>query len=66
MNVYIASDFHLKFVENTEDTKRRKKVITVLLRRKKLQLTGPRFGAAMQMVLLLVRTYRMNGMVRRV
>ena len=30
MNVYIASDFHLKFVENIEDTKRRKKVIDFL------------------------------------
>ncbi len=30
MNVYIASDFHLKFVENIEDTKRRKNVIDFL------------------------------------
>ncbi len=30
MNVYIASDFHLKFVENSEDTKRRIKVIEFL------------------------------------
>lgn len=30
MNVYIASDFHLKFVENSEDIKRRKKVINFL------------------------------------
>ena len=30
MNVYIASDFHLKFVENSEDIKRREKVIDFL------------------------------------
>ena len=30
MNVYIASDFHLKFVENAEDIERRKKVIAFL------------------------------------
>ena len=30
MNVYIASDFHLKFVENAEDIKRREKVIDFL------------------------------------
>ena len=30
MNVYIASDFHLKFAENLEDTKRREKVIVFL------------------------------------
>ncbi|NQT65831.1 MAG: UDP-2,3-diacylglucosamine diphosphatase [FCB group bacterium] len=30
MNVYIASDFHLKFTENAEDLQRRKKVIDFL------------------------------------
>ncbi|MDA3814674.1 MAG: UDP-2,3-diacylglucosamine diphosphatase, partial [Candidatus Cloacimonetes bacterium] len=30
MNVYIASDFHLKFVENAEDKKRREKVLSFL------------------------------------
>jgi len=30
MNVYIASDFHLKFVENSDDIERRNKVISFL------------------------------------
>jgi len=30
MKVYIASDFHLKFEENTEDTKRRNRVLSFL------------------------------------